>query len=74
MTIAFTAYFIPSGEEQFADGAIYKVQDDRRADRHRTGWPATHLLTQRLAQCRAAAAAPAAAGPAPVIVSGTDRS
>ena len=28
MTIAFTVYFIPAGEEEFADGSIYKVQDN----------------------------------------------
>ena len=28
MTIAFTVHFIPTGEEEFADGAIYKVQDN----------------------------------------------
>jgi hypothetical protein len=31
MTIAFTVYFIPSGEEEFADGSIYKMQDDATA-------------------------------------------
>ena len=28
MTIAFTVYFIPAGEEEFAEGSIYKVQDN----------------------------------------------
>ena len=28
MTIAFTVYFIPAGEEGFAGGSIYKVQDN----------------------------------------------
>ena len=28
MTIAFTVYFIPAGEEESAEGSIYKVQDN----------------------------------------------